>query len=506
MDTKKILHEIYARKRAWENENLPDLRWPTRRRSARIRDLEKIRRLAQAHLAKGEEDKAIAHAVRIIDEMMELSDYHSPELYEQMEYVKRYRPTPRGQTISKVIDQIHAGQFHEAQYELFELGRREGDEPSFLFISAVLSKAMGKTRDADELYSMAVSDKIRESGFPLEFYNESRNKVYTIRWKDFPAGLIYAKEYREEEVAHTEFANTYLFRQFLGECVQRPIVKHYDKNPLAFFRAAGDHTLQELLMERPNRKTVKFLKQAAKMLAHIHVFGTKVYRQGMPPHASIDIKIEDPVNDDSKAFTSKIIETLLKYSEDDPAQTIQQTTKEKLLTAHDTLNHVLKGIERDFYKDHNPRNIIIGGGQITAIDFETSKMLPCQIDLISLLEFGPNYLTEKQRKHVIESYIKRKEQLSHRRINRGLFMYHYAHARVQRHLELAGYRSRDSILAKDELVREEELSRKRYHLASALHASHDIKEMSEKSSTKDTTALYYAIKETYDVELKRHRH
>ncbi len=459
------------------------------------KNIESLRRLAQAYLERGEENKAIEATVRMIDIKYEGYTYEEPPPHRTWTYRHQFKKSSRKDTLAHVIDQLSTGGVYQATYSLDQIFF-EGTQPTpeFYFLRAALFEIAGVLYSADNFYEEAIYQKQSESGMPLEFYNESRNKVYTVRWNDFPGGLLFVKEYSDKRKKNVEWANSQLFRQIIGECIQKTVVTTVSDSHRGFYRAAGDRTLDQELGQVSRRRALTLLKLSAEILAHIHAFGTKVFYKGEPLEGKTDIEIIDPIRTQREYFLSKLINTFLKYGPEGERPELSDPETERLVAAYTIINKELANTSRDFYKDHNPRNIVVDENRrLTAIDFETAIMMPCQIDLVSLLEFGRNYVTPKQRIKIIETYVLRKEKLTRKKIDRGLFFFNNSYAQVHRHLELAGYRARDG-----------ELDMRSYHLSRAVHTLQILRKRDAHSNNAPALAeIHDIVNRLYKTESKQ---
>src|SRR3989338_8622660 len=120
------------------------------------------------------------------------------------------------------------------------------------------------------------------------------------------------------------------------------------------------------------------------------------------------------------------------------------------------VSQILAGATHAFYRDANLRNWSRDSvGNIVAFDLEGGRYLPVQLDLVSLLEFGREYLTQREIKKLVKYYMKQYKHYSGERLDEKAFWKQYEAARVQRHFELAGYRARDATRAKEKGKQEE---------------------------------------------------
>ncbi|MBW2972251.1 hypothetical protein KY359_04415 [Candidatus Woesearchaeota archaeon] len=475
-------------------------------------------KLAETYVLSGDFKRALAEAAKFLD----VSTKTCPTLTERIENAvekvagpeeERVRPPrqplPIDAEVAKIVCAIFNNDVKEAVDIVCSTIHSGKEMPELQFILGDLYEKTGQHLLAKVEHRQAISRRIAERGMPVEFFTESRNRVYRIRWDIFPSGTVYAKEYTDRRSMLDEWNNTLLFRQFIGGSIQQMLSENLDDTATLFFRSAGETTLQSHLNNGVSGSTMRMLKESARLLARIHVFGTEVYRRGLPPKACVsDMNIKDVVEKDGRYFTHKLGETLFGYDLETPAFRISKDAQSKITEGHSLLNDRLASAEREFYKDHNPRNIAIDVlGNPAAIDFESAKLLPCQLDLVSLLEFGADILSERQKRRVIEAYIREKEMILDKRIDRDMFMELYHYARVQRHLEMVGYRSRDYCMIEDIPKKKAEFRRRQHHLAAAVAAIDALAEWEcHLPIISSLNTLREGVAEIYDEDLKLNGH
>ncbi|MBI2141344.1 hypothetical protein HYU16_02875 [Candidatus Woesearchaeota archaeon] len=99
------------------------------------------------------------------------------------------------------------------------------------------------------------------------------------------------------------------------------------------------------------------------------------------------------------------------------------------------------------YTDWTQRNPIFGGlhGNLCGkVDWEQVRILPVFFELVNILEFYGPHIGPVAHKELTEYFIGRLEKGTHQRVNRKILKMRYEAAAVLRHLELVGYRSRDT--------------------------------------------------------------
>ncbi len=132
------------------------------------------------------------------------------------------------------------------------------------------------------------------------------------------------------------------------------------------------------------------------------------------------------------------------------------------------------------YTDFTHGNIIfqsVAGNLNGKIDWEKTRSLPVMFELVNILEFYTHNFGHATQASLMEYFISRFEKAMHLRINRRAFNLIYHAAAVQRHLELVGYRSRDTAANPDNAKAQVyDHIMARMHLQTILNASPAIKQ------------------------------
>ncbi|MBN1543958.1 hypothetical protein JW898_00685 [Candidatus Woesearchaeota archaeon] len=443
-------------------------------------NMTRLYRLAEQYLAMGDHNKAFETTAKALQRMTKLKpEWKDKEIcwMPDLQQIRELRDSSPEALIALLVHHTFNQRFNRASQVCTALQKDTERDLDIAFFNACMCDLQSRSEVADDSYNNAIFSRILFFGLPLELHTENRNKVFKVRWESLPETIFYAKEYSTEEAKNTEAANTALFRAYLKHSIQRIMTLSASRRPdITVFSAAGNQTLDDIIARGRSRKLMKALKEAARLLARIHILGTTVHQRGLPPEAQIsEYKISDPVQTDPEYFLHKLDRTLFAFGRDAPPFMISAAEKDNMREGHAAINQHLAEAERDFYKDHNPRNIVIDDmGHAVAIDFESAELLPCQLDLVSLLEFGGDYLTGRQKRMIISEYLLEKEALLRKNIDRRAFMRTYTYAQAQRHLEMIGYRTRDALTAADEQKKDAEIRRREYHIRTAARAIHEI--------------------------------
>lgn len=275
-----------------------------------------------------------------------------------------------------------------------------------------------------------------------------------------------------------EFDTTSRFFSVLGNLVAQPVAMTTvaGREYLAT-KTAGAETLTRALPKLSKRQRTKKLEEAAKLLARIHAAAQGLEARG-------ELRLADVAKDNQDYYLRRIEDILFHYDDKDATITVEEQDRQTIRENYDAITRGLDRLPTEYYKDHTLQNIVVNYfGELVAIDFEGKKKLPPQIDLVTLLEFGAEYINDRQRRKIISTYLQEKEKLTGRMQDFEAFMQAYPCAAVQRHLELIGYRSRDvvGVIESGQTERiDEEFQRRNYHLEKA---EEHIKKLT--SSTKD---------------------
>lgn len=293
----------------------------------------------------------------------------------------------------------------------------------------------------------------------------SRNQVFKLGRRCY----YFFKEGDEREALHGEMYRTQFFRdiELLHEQIAKPLsLVDYPPRQSWFFvsRHAGDNLFERLKCLGNDYDTrLGLCKDAAILLARIHFFGQEAYNSGA-------LALED-VTLIPSFFTTRAVDTFLgqlrKYSEQGLEICLPPHIEDDLRALYTFVEDALT-VDKSLmsvYKDANPKNFTIPDSRkIIAIDFDTSKYQCIATDLVSLLEFEHVNLQPRHILGIVDIAIDEFSRLSGTKIEHAYFHKVYKVASLQRHLELTGYKGRDSVQAHDPAI----VDYLRYHLNFAL--------------------------------------
>jgi hypothetical protein len=295
--------------------------------------------------------------------------------------------------------------------------------------------------------AVILNDRVLEQRFlPM---GESRNEVLEYAANQFLKQLLVFKRcgIKDRQRLIDERENVQYFRRYLGNKVVESLayVEHEGKAYHITLHGSG-RTLEHVLqVGRPEDQELA-LKSAAGLLARIHAVELTCLAN---PATSADYysgRLQDVFYRQLASLGQQVsIPEGLSKLLDESGRRVQRALADSVQGA---------------YKDANPRNWLIEkDGFAVAIDFEHRVRLPVHLDLVSLLEFGPAVVVDDESlqyflnplsrvrcarpaKTVLDTYFS--DLNLHDEYDCAEFLEHYRWAALQRHLELAGYRLRDS--------------------------------------------------------------
>lgn len=348
--------------------------------------------------------------------------------------------------VQRVAKAVVEGDKHRTISSVRELVKRNPRDHNMLFLFAETydlhgAEGLAQIQWERGLEIFSKSD-ILERRFRIT--GDNRNEFLTSGGAEYVSGLFGIKRSRNEdsesldESIEREYQITAHFNDIMNDIVAQPIGPfHLDGRSYFMTKIAGKETLHDRLQKKDWYVEQNHVRDAIKLLAQVHTHGEALEQDA-------GIKLDDILDDNPHYFTRKLQMVFFGNLKNDPVVKMVQPEWEIIEEAHELINDRLAQQPRTFYKDHNPKNIVMGtyGGQVL-IDFESNLLLPPQLDLVSLLEFGHRYLTDREIKGHVKAYMKEMKNLG-TEFEKKPFLAGYHYAAVQRHLEFIGYRSRDA--------------------------------------------------------------
>lgn len=269
---------------------------------------------------------------------------------------------------------------------------------------------------------------------------ESRNEVLEYRANEFLKDLLIFKRCDGKDVnkLYQERQNAPYVRGRIGnEIVKSIAYVVHDGKAYHVLRHETNKTLEQVLQRGTRDEQCERTAMTASLLARIHKLA--------PPTTPI-------ITADTDYYRDRIGKCLLKPLAEHGIA-LSAELKNALRAFGERVADKLKRADIGWYKDANPRNWLVADHRMIAIDFEHNALLPIQLDLVSMLEFGPAPAPLAAKIGAFKQYLS--AFYGEHAPDRRTFFAHYRWAALQRHLELAGYRMRDKeyASAQDHIVR-----------------------------------------------------
>ncbi|MEA3514584.1 MAG: hypothetical protein U9R34_03855 [Nanoarchaeota archaeon] len=190
--------------------------------------------------------------------------------------------------------------------------------------------------------------------------------------------------------------------------------------------------LHELIQNQET--TYKDIKAAMSNLVLFHEFSSNA-------EAGEELNLEDPMDSNPNYYTCRFRDIFLKNLSKSGKNVSHKEEKELLFAYGITINSALQDTNKSIYKDANPKNYLVqDNGNVVALDIESNLKVPRHLDVVSLLEFGGDYLTSHQKNTLIEYHRNALSKIPGEDVSIEENKADYHIAAVQRHFELAGYR------------------------------------------------------------------
>lgn len=221
----------------------------------------------------------------------------------------------------------------------------------------------------------------------------SERLVYKIKSRNYVCTGVYNSKIKEN-IAFIEFSKSL---KSLGINVPEIYFVSEDKE-FYLEEFVGDKSLYDIIKSNniTSKKKIDFYKKALSDLIKIQIYGEKVinYRYCCETRTFNRKQIIFDFNKFYNYYVSKL--TKIKYS----GSKISLIKKE-------LLNVILKEKKLYFmYRDFQPRNIMLKDDTLYFIDYQSGRKGPLQYDVASFLYSGSIILDEKERRMLLNFYIK----------------------------------------------------------------------------------------------------
>ena len=380
----------------------------------------------------------------------------------------------------KIQEAMHAftsGNMEHANSLLKDAVSAEPNDRQLRRIRALFYEATGNDQQANLEMRIYEGLMRRDPSMTFRALGESRNEVLVPNDETAAMPDLYIKRSRSRESLEEEVSNINAFSQELPGLLPRVVSQGFD----------GEHyyiTLESLGAATMRQKaaagalTEDDVKATLDLLIKVVVAGEKLENEGKIKvgrpieaekyvYSAVKLFPEDSVDDAQQNFTDsepkqslyfvhRVVDlfllTALKLNGIDLSQEplgYVEKIRDEIGEGIFALGHAYFQDQTllKTYTDFTHGNIIFqsaAGNLSGKIDWEKVRKLPIMFELVNILEFYGNNFGQATQAGLMGYFITKFEKELHVRIDREVFGLMYHAACVQRHLELIGYRSRDT--------------------------------------------------------------
>ena len=209
-----------------------------------------------------------------------------------------------------------------------------------------------------------------------------------------------------------------------------PELFYYDiPQGLLFLEDCGTMTLENQLYSFPQDKTLLY-RQAVELLVRMQSKATHSIDSTCPAYNRkfdvqklmwefnfmLDHYVDDFCNSPLDGFAKKELSEVFTHL-------CESIAKEKLYFTH---------------RDYHSRNLMFDRGRLVLIDFQDSRMGPCQYDLVSLLKDSYVKIDDVLVEELIDFYVRLKEKEEGQKVDRERFNLIFDEMSIQRNLKAVG--------------------------------------------------------------------
>ena len=379
--------------------------------------------------------------------------------------------------IQEAMREFASGNLEYSNTSLRDAVSAEPNNKQLRRIRSLFYEATGNDKQAN--LEMRIYEELLRQDPNLTFraLGESRNEVLVPN--DETAGMpdVYIKRSKSKESLEEEVNNIAAFSQELPGLLPRVISQGFDgEYHYITIESLGTATMRQ--KAAAGTLTEADVKATLDLLIAVIVAGEKLEKEGRIK-VSRPIEAEKYVYSAAELYPEEAVDpTQANFTEDGLKRSLyfaHRVTDLFLLTVHklngldfseESSERVKEYAERIYlgafllgeayfqdrllyktYTDFTHGNILFQsspGNLSGKIDWEKIRELPVMFELVNIFEFYRHNFGQATQESLMKYFISRFEKAMHIRINRQAFELMYHAAAVQRHLELVGYRSRDT--------------------------------------------------------------
>ncbi|MCE1165075.1 MAG: phosphotransferase [Bacteroidetes bacterium] len=184
---------------------------------------------------------------------------------------------------------------------------------------------------------------------------------------------------------------------FSGADLKTPSILHSGADGRIYFVSdVGSRTLYEYIISGPPRATLmNYYKKAVRDLIDFQEFGKDLIdlRHCYETKYFDERQILYDINRFFNYFLKKYLNKNFHYSSDEILEAV--------------MPHISRQESYFMYRDFQPRNIIKNGRELYYLDYQSGRMGPPQYDLVSFLYSGSIDITDRERKNMVQYYLKK---------------------------------------------------------------------------------------------------
>lgn len=464
--TSRYLNSSQIRKYAYEGKASLDAR--IGRRDLTIGSLENILSLpltASQHAAV--HYKIAGHYLKLNDIADALAEFSAGLRIAKPEEAFEYA-FERRERLSKIVENSNIGELIKQGVVYYSKGLSlEADacfikalslNPENAFLHWIRAEALENSERHDEagyerstFLDLIFSDPDLESKFTLQ--HDSRNEIAFYRDERFPAFSIVLKRSKDKESVDLEYRTTKHFAEALKGTVIKPFgeIRQHGDYYYMVMPHAGSRFYEEVM--RGNYRLGE-LKAGIDFLVDYFVAARDADNKGLikvddviqdKDYRTIDGRIIPNSNSEGTLyFSNRIMNIALGY-----LGNIAGDVQEAFKAGSQVFNRRLESLETVVSKDANIKNFYrTASGVLIAGDFESLKFVPVHTEISRFLEFGLEFLTENEKRGLLEDFYKKwinkNENRKPSRDEFNGFLQDYEFAALYDNLILVGYRARDA--------------------------------------------------------------
>ncbi|MFO8016333.1 MAG: hypothetical protein R6U32_04460 [Candidatus Woesearchaeota archaeon] len=357
----------------------------------------------------------------------------NPHIMEYKKIKKEIRKNPIDQSNYYSLAALHwrLPSRHMAFQAMEDAEERCEDDPKPFFLHGEMLEHTGRDEEAEKKYTEGGA--ILLEGKSVEDFSiagEFRNELLLHKFDKYIQNLVAIKRNMQEKRLRVEKEQIRALKPYFGDRISDFLCDltsdgHYH----IFLRYIEGKNLHQMIHEGEDG-FFEELKSAVVLLRDIEDRMMDSYRDG-------SIRLEDCINFPGNYFKDKSSQSLEFIQRS--GTLISDGERMSVERGMDVIGRTITPLPKKAYTDSNLMNFM-KDRRVRKIDFENDEMMPPFYFFVNLCEFSSEYLDEEQKEEIKELYWGDDYSLLNPFLPFGA---------VQRHMEMAGYRSRDLTVSKE---------------------------------------------------------